>query len=73
MRDIFFSRWLWIIVISVVLIISVPLLVIWAILNLPPYLRLFATIALVILWGIASGYKDWVASKRKETEESEGG
>lgn len=63
------DRWFWIIVVSAALIIIIPLIVIWTIFYLPPELKLVATIFIVILWGVASGYKDWVISKRKSEEE----
>ncbi|MEM2703272.1 MAG: hypothetical protein QXR45_08935 [Candidatus Bathyarchaeia archaeon] len=62
--------WFWIIVISAALIILIPLVVIWTIFYLPTELKLVATICLVILWGIVSGYKDWITSKRKSEEET---
>ncbi len=63
------DAWFWMIVISAFLIIIIPLIVIWTIFYLPPELKLVATICLVILWGVVSGYKDWVISKRKSEEE----
>jgi hypothetical protein len=56
-------------VLSVALIVTVPFLVVWGILYLPPMGALAATIGIIILWGVASGYKDWVVSKRRELEE----
>lgn len=62
------DEWFWVIVISVALIIIVPLIVIWSIFYLPSELKLVATISLIIIWGVVSGYKDWVISKRKSEE-----
>jgi len=62
------DKWVWITVFSVVLVIVVPLIVIWGILNMPPELRLIATLGIVVLWAVVSGYKDWVISKRQEAE-----
>jgi hypothetical protein len=45
-----------------------PLTVILMILQAPPEIRIFATISIVVLWGVVSGYKDWLVSKRKEAE-----
>jgi hypothetical protein len=54
----------------VVLIVTVPFIVIYAILLLPPiWGPALATIVLIIVWGVASGYKDWVTARRKEEEE----
>jgi len=66
------EKWFWIIVLAVSLVIGAPLLVVWVILNLPPLYQLLATVLLVILWGVAAGYKEWVIEKRKE-EEKKGG
>jgi hypothetical protein len=64
-----FDKWFWITVLSVLLIITVPFLVVWGILYLPPMWALVATIGIIILWGVAAGYKDYVISKRRESEE----
>jgi len=63
------EKWLWIIVIGVILVTALPLVIVWAILNLPPIIRLVATIAIIIGWGVAAGYKDWIMSKRREGKE----
>jgi len=53
---------------SVILVMVLPLVVVWGILNLPADLRIVATICIIVLWGVASGYKDWVLSKEREKE-----
>jgi len=60
-------QWLLLSVILATMIIALPLVVVWGILNLPSELRIVATICIVVVWGVASGYKDWVISKRKES------
>jgi glucan phosphoethanolaminetransferase (alkaline phosphatase superfamily) len=65
---IFKEKWLWIIVLSVVTIIVLPFIIILAILNLDPILRIVAVIFLVVCWGVAGAYKDWTRSKREEEE-----
>jgi len=62
------EKWLWIILLAVILIFTVPLVVVWVILNLPSEMRLFVTILIVISWGVVAGYKDWIIGKRKEEE-----
>jgi len=62
------DKWVFIIVISVILILTVPLFVIWFVLQLDPALRFVATILIIVLWGVVSGYKDWIIAKRKEEE-----
>jgi hypothetical protein len=65
-----FDRWFFITVVAVTLVLIVPLIVVWLILQVDPELRLVATIAIIVAWGVVSGYKDWIISKRKE-EQSE--
>jgi hypothetical protein len=60
------ERWYWFIVIGVTLVFVLPFLIVWVILSLDPAIRLIATILIITAWGIASGYKDWLISKRKE-------
>jgi len=62
------EKWLWIIIGCLVLILVTPLIVLLVILTLPPILKVTATIILLIGWGIAAGYKDWIISKRKENK-----
>jgi uncharacterized membrane protein len=64
----FADRWVWITIFSALLVMVVPLMVVWVILNLPAELKVVATIGIIVLWGVVSGYKDWVVSKRQEEE-----
>jgi uncharacterized membrane protein len=64
------QKWYWIIVLGVSLILLVPLLVAWVLLNLPPFLSLIMTIGIVITWGVVGGYRDWIKNERKEYGES---
>ncbi|MGD0029364.1 MAG: hypothetical protein ABSC91_10550 [Candidatus Bathyarchaeia archaeon] len=63
------DNWFLITVLSVALIVTVPFLVVWGMLYLPPIWALVATIGIIIMWGVASGYKDWIVSRRRELEE----
>jgi len=64
------EKWFWLIILSVVLIFTVPFIVIYFILFLPPiWGPLVATIIIIVLWGVVSGYKDWLIARRKEEEE----
>ena len=67
------DRWAWILVVATTLIVVLPLAVIWLILQLPEMLRLAATIVIFIVWGVVSGYKDWLISKRRESEQETSG
>jgi hypothetical protein len=64
------TSWFWITVLSVLLIVAVPFLVVCGILFLPPLLALVATVGIIILWGVVAGYKDYVISKRRNSEEN---
>jgi len=64
------DRWFWITILSVVLVLVVPLAVIWLILQVPPEIRVVATISIIVIWSVVSGYKDWIVSKRKEQEKT---
>jgi len=65
------ERWFWVIVIALVSILIIPFFIAMFILILPPDLRLVMTLLLVVGWGIAAGYKDWVLSKRKEEKKKQ--
>ena len=68
--SVFKEHWFWLIVIFAMIIVTVPFVVIYFVLLLPPiWGPLFFTAALIIVWGVVSGYKDWVIAKRKEEEE----
>jgi hypothetical protein len=60
------NKWLWITIIGVSMVLTLPLVVVYGILVLPLTYRGVATLLIVIGSGIASGFKDWVISKRKE-------
>jgi predicted ABC-type exoprotein transport system permease subunit len=61
------DKWVWITIFSVVLVIVLPLIVIWGILNMSPELAFIATLGILVIWAVVSGYKDWVISKRQES------
>jgi len=63
------EKWLWYIILALILIVVVPLMVIWLITYLPPELKLVTTVLLIIGWGVAAGYKDWIVHKRKEEKQ----
>jgi Flp pilus assembly protein TadB len=62
------EEWLWIIVFAFLAILVGPLLIIWIILALPAELKVVATFLIIIGWGVAAGYKDWLQEKRREEE-----
>ncbi len=68
LSEAFFDRWFWIIIGSLTLIMVVPLIVVWAIVESPPEVRLIATILIIVVWGVVAGYKDWIVSRRQGKE-----
>ena len=62
------EKWLWIIILGLTAVLVGPLLIIWVILYLPGELRVVATILVIVGWGAAAGYKDWLKDKRREEE-----
>lgn len=68
MNSVLTEKWLWIIIITILLILLTPLLIIWFILMLPTPFNMVAVICLLLAWGVAAGYKEWVLSKTREKE-----
>lgn len=60
------NRWLWITILAMCTIMIGPLITVYAVLAMPPEFRGLATILILVSWGFAAGYKDWVISKRRE-------
>lgn len=46
-------------------IIVFPLLILTALLSSPPWLSSTITILIIVGWGVAGGYKDWLMHKHK--------
>jgi len=64
------ESWFWFIVVLLLLITIGPFFVIYAVFMLPPvWGPISFMVALIIVWAVASGYKDWVQARRKEEEE----
>lgn len=59
-------KWYWIIVGISFLVLFVPFLSIMLFLILPWPFNTLALIGVIIGWGIAAGYKDWIVAKIKE-------
>jgi hypothetical protein len=66
------ETWFWIIIVALLLVFVTPFIFVVVIMNLPTQLKIVATFAIVIGWGVAAGYKDWAKSKRKEEEKQSG-
>jgi len=67
------ESWLWLIILVIVLVATVPFIVIYMIAYLATALPIWgpatAMVVLLLLWAVVSGYKDWVLARRKEEEE----
>lgn len=70
MGSIFSEEWLWLTILALIAILVLPLMIVWLILALPGELKLVATIVIVVGWGVAAGYKDWLVERRREEERS---
>ena len=68
---IFKEKWFWIIFLAMVSIILVPFIFVTIILGMPPILRVVATVLLVVCWGVAGAYKDWMKEKREQEKKME--
>jgi hypothetical protein len=68
---IFKEKWFWILLTVLVLMILIPFMVIMAILNLPPILRWVATVLLILCWGVAAAYKEWIKEKHEQEKKME--
>jgi type VI protein secretion system component VasK len=68
--SVFKERWFWLIILFATIIVTVPFIVIYFVLLLPPiWGPAFFMVGLVIVWALVSGYKDWATARRKEEEE----
>lgn len=59
-------KWFWIIVGVSFLVLFLPFLSIYLLLILPWPFNTLGLIGIVIGWGIAAGYKDWILARIKE-------
>lgn len=62
------EEWLWIIILALAAILVLPFVIIWVVLLLPAELKILATVFIVVGWGVAAGYKDWLVTRRREEE-----
>jgi hypothetical protein len=68
---IFKEKWFWIILAALVSVILIPFMLVMVILNLPPILRVVATVLLVLCWGVVAAYKDWIKEKHEQKKKME--
>jgi hypothetical protein len=62
------NRWLWITIFACCAVALGPFMVVFILLFLPDPVKILGVFGIIIGWGIAGGYKDWVQSRRKEKE-----
>jgi hypothetical protein len=70
MSSFIFEKWIWITIGCCIAVLILPYSVLLMISMLPDALKAVAVFTIIILWGIAAGYKDWLmdVKKRKEKE-----
>lgn len=68
-REILTSKWYWIIVSIGITVFVIPYILVLVIVCLPSPINAIVTVGIIIAWGIAAGYKDWITSKEKEKDE----
>jgi Na+/H+-dicarboxylate symporter len=68
---IFKEKWFWIILVALVSVILIPFILVTVILSMPPILRVVATALLVLCWGVAAAYRDWMKEKREQEKKME--
>jgi len=59
------EKWIWIIIGTCILILVGPYVLLLAILEMPDILRPIVVWFVIFGWGIAAGYKDWLADAKK--------
>ncbi|MEM2102655.1 MAG: hypothetical protein QXM22_03995 [Candidatus Bathyarchaeia archaeon] len=68
MKATLLNKWLWIIIGGMCAVVVIPLMVLWVLMIVPPWLSATITILRLIGWGIASGYKEYLLYKRKSEQ-----
>lgn len=66
MSTIIGQKWLWVVILLLIVVMVGPLLIVYLILLLPFPFNTISTIFLVVGWGAAAGYKEWIRAKREE-------
>ena len=70
MSFIFREKWIWITIGLCILIVVGPYALLWVVLQMPDILRASFVWLVLIGWGIAAGYKDWLMDRRKRENSS---
>jgi multidrug efflux pump subunit AcrB len=67
MLEVLKEKWLWILILASISVIVGSMIIVLCILLLPFPLNTIALVGIIILWGVVSGYKEWLI-KEKERE-----
>ena len=68
MKATLLNKWLWIIIGSMCAVAAMPLVVLLVMMVVPAWLSEIIAISVIIGWGVAGGYKDYLLHKRKSEE-----
>jgi len=60
------NKWLWITIFGCWLVMIGPVIFVYFMLFLPPPIKMIVFFGIIVGWGVAGGYKDWVMARRKE-------
>jgi hypothetical protein len=59
------EKWIWIIIGICAMVLVIPYVFVWLILQMPEITRPIPVWLLIFGWGIAGGYKDWLVDAKK--------
>ncbi len=62
------NKWLWITILGCWAVAVGPVVVLYLLLFLPGPTKVVGVFGLIIGWGVASGYKDWIKTRKREEE-----
>lgn len=62
------NKWLWIIIGCMCAVVVLPFFMIWVMMIVPAWLSATLTILIIVGWGVAGGYKEYLLHKRKGEE-----
>lgn len=66
------ERWFWKLVAIFMAILLVPLVGAWLIMSMPPVIMYVSVVALLVLFCVVRGWRDWSAKKAEDSDESAG-
>lgn len=63
-----FNKWLWIIIVGMASIVVLPFLIMMVLLSSEWWVATIITVLIIVGWGVAGGYKDYLLHKRKQEQ-----